>query len=297
MGQESIKNLRNQKGWSQSELAEMSSLSVKTIQRVENGLVEPSLETAKALGSVFDRPFSEFLPPKEVGAQMCGDVASSEDPTLSSANVSAPENSLYAPKRHLKPALVVFFLLVSAGILIKIYWGMEALSGDVAEIANLRDAESVTEEAGGNSLFRSNLAQETGVFSDYYGNYVTAVLRPTDWEKDGDYGASLIENKMLRDVARIISAWERSGGASSDIGSDNILRSNLQCYRDARSQSDSAIESIEKMQYCIYRVLSDANWRLSHEVDLVLKNVAREYKKTTPFYRALRVEPLQLTKG
>ena len=62
MNQELVKILRNQKGWSQSELAALSGLSVKTIQRVEHGQGAPSLDTAKALASIFDRPFSDFLP-------------------------------------------------------------------------------------------------------------------------------------------------------------------------------------------------------------------------------------------
>lgn len=54
MTQEVVKELRNQKGWSQSELAELSGLSVKTIQRIEHGQGAPSLDTAKALASIFD---------------------------------------------------------------------------------------------------------------------------------------------------------------------------------------------------------------------------------------------------
>ena len=44
MGQEFVKELRNQKGWSQSELAALSGLSVKTIQRIERGQGAPSFD-------------------------------------------------------------------------------------------------------------------------------------------------------------------------------------------------------------------------------------------------------------
>ena len=48
-----IQKLRLQRGWSQEQLAELSGLSTRTIQRLERG--QPaSLETLKALAAVFD---------------------------------------------------------------------------------------------------------------------------------------------------------------------------------------------------------------------------------------------------
>ena len=48
-----IQKLRSQKCWSQDELASASSLSIRTIQRVEKS-GNASLETVKALASVFE---------------------------------------------------------------------------------------------------------------------------------------------------------------------------------------------------------------------------------------------------
>jgi transcriptional regulator with XRE-family HTH domain len=48
-----IKKLRLQKAWSQEQLAECTGLSVRTIQRLENGS-EMSLESRKAIAAVFD---------------------------------------------------------------------------------------------------------------------------------------------------------------------------------------------------------------------------------------------------
>ncbi len=46
-----IQKLRLQRGWSQEQLAELSGLSVRTIQRLERG--QPaSVESLKALGAV-----------------------------------------------------------------------------------------------------------------------------------------------------------------------------------------------------------------------------------------------------
>ena len=52
-----VQKLRLQKGWSQQQLADLSGLSVRTIQRIERG--QPaSAETLKSLASVFEIDFS-----------------------------------------------------------------------------------------------------------------------------------------------------------------------------------------------------------------------------------------------
>lgn len=48
-----IKRLREENGWSQEQLANVSGLGLRTIQRVEAG-ARPSLETMKSLCSVFE---------------------------------------------------------------------------------------------------------------------------------------------------------------------------------------------------------------------------------------------------
>ncbi|SQC91675.1 transcriptional regulator, y4mF family [Cedecea neteri] len=47
-----IKALRLSRAWSQEQLAELSSLSVRTIQRIENG-GQASLETMSAIAAAF----------------------------------------------------------------------------------------------------------------------------------------------------------------------------------------------------------------------------------------------------
>lgn len=51
-----IQKLRLQRGWSQQQLAEMSGLSTRTIQRIENGQ-KPSVESVKSLAAVFEVDF------------------------------------------------------------------------------------------------------------------------------------------------------------------------------------------------------------------------------------------------
>ena len=53
-----IKKLRLERHWSQDQLAEMSGLSVRTIQRIENG-ENAGLESLKSLASVFEINISD----------------------------------------------------------------------------------------------------------------------------------------------------------------------------------------------------------------------------------------------
>ncbi|WP_371374769.1 helix-turn-helix domain-containing protein [Thalassotalea aquiviva] len=58
-----IRKLRLQRGWTQSQLAEMAGVTPRTIQRIEQGQ-NPSIETCKALASVFEVDLS-MIQPKE----------------------------------------------------------------------------------------------------------------------------------------------------------------------------------------------------------------------------------------
>ncbi len=54
-----LRKLRLKKGWSQEQLAQLSELSVRTIQRLERGQT-PSLETLKCLAAVFEIDLNEL---------------------------------------------------------------------------------------------------------------------------------------------------------------------------------------------------------------------------------------------
>ena len=56
-----IKKLRLQRGWSQDQLAQMSGLNIRTIQRIERGQ-KPGLESLKSLAAVFEVDFSHLIP-------------------------------------------------------------------------------------------------------------------------------------------------------------------------------------------------------------------------------------------
>jgi len=59
MNQSKIRQLRISRAWSQEQLAELSSLSVRTVQRIENG-EQASLDTLGAIAAAFDIKVSEL---------------------------------------------------------------------------------------------------------------------------------------------------------------------------------------------------------------------------------------------
>ena len=71
-----VKALRLHRAWSQEQLAEISGLSSRTVQRLEQG-GKASLETLKALAAAFDVPVTAFRPNSPSGqapAPMCNDA-------------------------------------------------------------------------------------------------------------------------------------------------------------------------------------------------------------------------------
>lgn len=56
-----IKTFRNRKGFSQEELAEKTGLSLRTIQRIENGETEPRGDSLKRLAHAFDVSSDEII--------------------------------------------------------------------------------------------------------------------------------------------------------------------------------------------------------------------------------------------
>ncbi len=54
-----MRNLRLQRGWSQEQLAHISGLNVRTIQRIERGQA-PSLESKKSLAAAFEVQLATF---------------------------------------------------------------------------------------------------------------------------------------------------------------------------------------------------------------------------------------------
>ena len=101
-----IQKLRLQRGWSQEQLADLSGLSVRTIQRLERG--QPaSVESLKALGAAFEIDFSDLKEPE---------MNTSTQPVPATQNVRADEALALAHVRKLKGFyihLVLYGIIIS----------------------------------------------------------------------------------------------------------------------------------------------------------------------------------------
>ena len=60
-----LKEIRTSLNYSQKELSEQTGLTLRTIQRIENNEVKPSLYSVKVLGEVLKTDLSEFLKTSE----------------------------------------------------------------------------------------------------------------------------------------------------------------------------------------------------------------------------------------
>jgi transcriptional regulator with XRE-family HTH domain len=106
-----VQKLRLHRGWSQEELATISGLSVRTIQRVERGQT-PGLESLKTLAAIFEIDISELR----------NDVSEEKPMPLTPATLPETEEVLaFAKVRKLKGfylhvsiyAVVILFLFIN----------------------------------------------------------------------------------------------------------------------------------------------------------------------------------------
>jgi transcriptional regulator with XRE-family HTH domain len=96
-----IQKLRLQRGWSQEQLAELSGLSVRTIQRLERGQTA-SVESLKALGAAFEIDFSHLKEPEmSTNAEIPGNPATVSGATMNQG-LRADEALALAHVRKLK---------------------------------------------------------------------------------------------------------------------------------------------------------------------------------------------------
>jgi transcriptional regulator with XRE-family HTH domain len=98
-----VQKLRLQRGWSQEDLAELSRLSVRTIQRIERGHTA-SVESLKALAAVFE---VDFLSLKEPVMDDSSAVGVAADEALALAHVRRIKGFYY----HLTQFTVVVCVL------------------------------------------------------------------------------------------------------------------------------------------------------------------------------------------
>jgi transcriptional regulator with XRE-family HTH domain len=98
-----VRKLRLQRGWSQEQLAELSGVSTRTVQRIERGH-NPGLESLKALAAVFDTDVA--LLTKE------SDMSEQQRPTTDEAHVIEHVRDIKGFYSHLISYAVVNVLLL-----------------------------------------------------------------------------------------------------------------------------------------------------------------------------------------
>lgn len=128
-----VKFLRVSKGWSQSSLAEMSGVSLRTIQRIEKGF-PASLETAKSLAATFNLGgISDLVKPDLADADTasCPGQAQRKPVLISSA------------KLHHKRSVIAFGILIVTMVLFTFIvekLGIKGSSGGQRTIADIVEA-------------------------------------------------------------------------------------------------------------------------------------------------------------
>jgi len=110
-----VQKLRLQRGWSQQQLADLSGLSIRTIQRIENGQ-SASVETMKSLASVFEIDFAQLQPEPEMNLSD-SDATAQQSANYRPANSGASADEVLAMKHvaNLKDfymKVVCYFLIV-----------------------------------------------------------------------------------------------------------------------------------------------------------------------------------------
>ena len=126
-----IQKLRLQRGWSQEQLAELSGLSTRTIQRLERG--QPaSVETQKALGAVFDVDFStlkelDMSNAIEVPAATSSASAEQVEEALAFAHVRAIKGFYVHASQYL--IVMTFLVILNLVVTPRFFWAIFPILG------------------------------------------------------------------------------------------------------------------------------------------------------------------------
>jgi transcriptional regulator with XRE-family HTH domain len=113
-----VQKLRLQRGWSQQQLAELSGLNVRTIQRIEKGQ-EPSVESLKSLAAVFNVEFSTL---KEQGMDNVISETQSAEEILAFNQVRKLKGFYFHLAQYV---LVVSLLTVINALTMPKYWWVQ----------------------------------------------------------------------------------------------------------------------------------------------------------------------------
>jgi len=142
-----VRKLRLKNGWSQEQLAEMSGLNVRTIQRVERGL-NVETETLKSIAAVFEVDFTELKQEPTMNTDTETKSQSSQL-TMDEEAAIAHVQDIKAFYKHLVKYLVAMPVMTAVNLIfhpdylwvlgVGIGWGMGVLIHglNVFEVVNL----------------------------------------------------------------------------------------------------------------------------------------------------------------
>lgn len=120
-----LKSLRLEKGWSQEQLATISGLSERTIQRAERGDM-PSLESLRALAASFELSHAELR--ERIETDMETPDMPANDAHAPTAHTTAPETStpvLSTTAKRLLLGAGVYLLVMSWMALMQVFAGWD----------------------------------------------------------------------------------------------------------------------------------------------------------------------------
>ena len=272
-----LRELRKEKGWSQEDLSGFSGLSVKTINRVENGHVTPSVETAKALAAVFELPFAGFLSSAE--------ESSPSGQQASNANSSPELVSTFATSwRGWVPYIAASFVAVSAYLINDLYSQIGQLSEDYSQLAvvQAQTPDSNVSWTDPYKQVRTGMLEVIDEFTSYYGDQpIPSLLGVPEDVTSENASVTLIEVSTLRFIARILSTSEGEPQRNSDVTVEFILDDFLSCYASQRQpitvQSEN--ENFDSMFSCIDEITSTKGWVLADQQSDALNNLSDSVKE------------------
>jgi transcriptional regulator with XRE-family HTH domain len=272
-----LRELRKEKGWSQGDLSNLTGLSVRTIHRIENGLVTPSAESAKALAAVFDLPFADFLRPAKESSSS-GQQASNAKPT------PEPVTTFAISWRGWVPYIAASFVAVSAYLINDLYSQIGQLSEDYSQLA-VAQAQTPDTEVDWLDPYiqaRTGVVAVIDEFTSYFGDQpIPSLLGLQEDVTSENASVTLIEVSTLRFIARILSMSEGEPQRNSDMTIEFILDDFLSCYANERQpiNAQSKNDNFDRMFSCIDEITSTKGWVLADQQSEALDNLSRSVKE------------------
>ncbi len=127
-----VRKLRLQRGWSQEQLALISGLNVRTIQRIERGQA-PSLESKKSLAAAFEVQLATFDSSENVASKDHNEANMTNQDVLNTEEIKADEEYAINYAKGIKEFynhLLMYFIFAIFLIVVKgfddnfVVWGL-----------------------------------------------------------------------------------------------------------------------------------------------------------------------------